>query len=125
MVERLDEVADGKLQRLEQRRHRPLGAGRTELHAGRRSNGKVEIAKAVEINEAFQVTRQFWPRRSMPGVLKNPRSFINSTPHMSFVWGDDNIAFLRKRYEALKASPLFCRHGILQRSGSRSRSGSR
>ncbi|MDR6357634.1 malate dehydrogenase (quinone) [Pseudomonas psychrotolerans] len=26
---------------------------------------------------------------------------------MSFVWGDDNIAFLKKRYEALKASPLF------------------
>ena len=40
-------------------------------------------------------------------MLKNPRSFINSTPHMSFVWGDDNIKFLKKRYEALKASPLF------------------
>src|SRR5450830_804884 len=40
-------------------------------------------------------------------VLKNPRSFINSTPHMSFVWGDDNIKYLKKRYEALQASPLF------------------
>jgi malate dehydrogenase (quinone) len=26
---------------------------------------------------------------------------------MSFVWGDDNIKFLKKRYEALQASPLF------------------
>ncbi|KPY93397.1 putative malate:quinone oxidoreductase, partial [Pseudomonas syringae pv. spinaceae] len=26
---------------------------------------------------------------------------------MSFVWGDDNIRFLKKRYEALQASPLF------------------
>jgi malate dehydrogenase (quinone) len=25
---------------------------------------------------------------------------------MSFVWGDDNIAYLKKRYEALQASPL-------------------
>ncbi len=41
------------------------------------------------------------------GVLKNPRSFINHTPHMSFVWGDENVAYLEKRYEALKASPLF------------------
>ena len=70
-------------------------------------NGNVEIPKAIEINEAFQISRQFWSWQVKNGVLKNPRSFINSTPHMSFVWGDDNIKFLKKRYEALKASPLF------------------
>ncbi|KJZ36931.1 malate dehydrogenase (quinone) [Pseudomonas fluorescens] len=70
-------------------------------------NGKVQIPKAVEINEAFQISRQFWSWQVQQGVLKNPRSFINSTPHMSFVWGDDNIKFLKKRYEALQASPLF------------------
>jgi malate dehydrogenase (quinone) len=71
------------------------------------ANGKVSIPKAVEINEAFQVSRQFWAWQVQQGVLKNPRSFISSTPHMSFVWGDDNIKFLKKRYEALQASPLF------------------
>lgn len=71
------------------------------------SKGNVQINKAVEINEAFQVTRQFMAWQVQKGVLKNPHTFINSTPHMSFVWGDDNITFLRKRYEALKASPLF------------------
>ena len=70
-------------------------------------NGKVSIPKAVEINEAFQISRQFWAWQVQQGVLKNPRSFINSTPHMSFVWGDDNIKFLKKRYEARQASPLF------------------
>ena len=70
-------------------------------------NGRVSIPKAVEINEAFQISRQFWAWQVQQGVLKNPRSFINSTPHMSFVWGDDNIKFLKKRYEALQASPLF------------------
>ena len=70
-------------------------------------NGNVEIPKAIEINEAFQISRQFWSWQVKNGVLKNPRSFINSTPHMSFVWGDDNIKFLKKRYEALQASPLF------------------
>ncbi|CAI8836641.1 malate:quinone oxidoreductase [Pseudomonas sp. IT-P171] len=69
--------------------------------------GNVSIPKAVEINEAFQISRQFWAWQVQQGVLKNPRSFINSTPHMSFVWGDDNIKFLKKRYEALQTSPLF------------------
>ncbi|WP_027926077.1 malate dehydrogenase (quinone) [Pseudomonas sp. URMO17WK12:I12] len=69
--------------------------------------GNVQIPKAVEINEAFQISRQFWSWQVQQGVLKNPHSFINSTPHMSFVWGDDNIKFLKKRYEALQASPLF------------------
>ena len=69
--------------------------------------GNVQIPKAVEINEAFQISRQFWSWQVKNDVLKNPRSFINSTPHMSFVWGDDNIKFLKKRYEALQASPLF------------------
>ena len=70
-------------------------------------NGNVEIPKAIEINEAFQVSRQFWSWQVKNGVLKDPRSFINSTPHMSFVWGDDNVKFLKKRYESLQASPLF------------------
>ncbi|MBS9478872.1 malate dehydrogenase (quinone) [Ancylobacter radicis] len=69
--------------------------------------GQVHIEKAVEINEAFQVTRQFLAHQVGRGVLRNPRSFINSTPHMSFVWGEENIEFLEKRHQALKASPLF------------------
>ncbi|NTJ44620.1 malate dehydrogenase (quinone) [Agrobacterium larrymoorei] len=71
------------------------------------NNGNVHIEKAVEINEGFQITRQFLAHQIDMGVLKDPRSFINSTPHMSFVWGDENTEFLRKRHEALKASPLF------------------
>ena len=71
------------------------------------SKGNVRIEQAIKINEAFQVTRQFLAWQVQRGVLKDPRSFINSTPHMSFVWGEDNIRYLKKRHEALKASPLF------------------
>ena len=70
-------------------------------------DGTVNISKAIEINESFQISRQFWSWQVRQGVLNNPRSFINTTPHMSFVWGDDNIKFLKKRYDALQASPLF------------------
>ncbi|MGF0237517.1 malate dehydrogenase (quinone) [Rhodococcus sp. IEGM1300] len=106
MVERLDGVA------LESSNGwNNAGTGHSALaelnYTPEDENGKVQIPKAVEINEAFQISRQFWAWQVQQGVLKNPRSFINSTPHMSFVWGDDNIKFLKKRYEALQASPLF------------------
>lgn len=71
------------------------------------ADGRVEIKKAIEINEQFQVTRQFMSHQLRTGVLRNPRSFINSTPHMNLVWGDENVAFLQKRHAALLASPLF------------------
>src|SRR5471032_2776904 len=106
MVERLDGVA------LESSNGwNNAGTGHSALaelnYTPEDENGKVQIPKAVEINEAFQISRQFWSWQVQQGVLKNPHSFINSTPHMSFVWGDDNIKFLKKRYEALQRSPLF------------------
>ena len=106
MVERLDGVAEESSNGWNN-----AGTGHSALaelnYTPEDKNGNVEIPKAVEINEAFQISRQFWSWQVQQGVLKNPRSFINTTPHMSFVWGDDNIKFLKKRYEALKASPLF------------------
>ncbi|QHI97692.1 malate dehydrogenase (quinone) [Xylophilus rhododendri] len=106
LVERLDQVAEESSNGWNN-----AGTGHSALaelnYTPEDKNGKVQIAKAIEINEAFQVSRQFWSWQVKNGVLKNPRSFINSTPHMSFVWGDSNIAFLKKRYDALQASPLF------------------
>ncbi|MCS3841604.1 malate dehydrogenase (quinone) [Pseudomonas sp. JAI111] len=106
MVERLDGVAQESSNGWNN-----AGTGHSALaelnYTPEDENGKVQITKAIEINEAFQISRQFWAWQVQQGVLKNPRSFINSTPHMSFVWGDDNIKFLKKRYEALQASPLF------------------
>ena len=105
MVERLDNVAEESSNGWNN-----AGTGHSalaELNYTPEENGKINITKAVEINESFQITRQFLAWQVKNGVLKNPRSFINSTPHMSFVWGDDNIRFLKKRYEALQGSPLF------------------
>ena len=106
MVERLDGVA------LESSNGwNNAGTGHSALaelnYTPEDSKGNVRIDQAIKINEAFQITRQFLAWQVRQGVLKDPRSFINSTPHMSFVWGEDNIRFLKKRHEALKASPLF------------------
>jgi malate dehydrogenase (quinone) len=106
MVERLDAVAEESSNGWNN-----AGTGHSALaelnYTPEDKDGKVQITKAIEINEAFQISRQFWSWQVRNGVLKNPHSFINSTPHMSFVWGDDNVKFLKKRYDALQASPLF------------------
>ena len=106
MVERLDGVA------LESSNGwNNAGTGHSALaemnYTPEKPDGSIDISKAVEINESFQISRQFWSYQVENGVLHNPRSFINSTPHMSFVWGDDNINFLRKRFAALQQSTLF------------------
>ncbi|WP_395823121.1 malate dehydrogenase (quinone) [Collimonas sp.] len=70
-------------------------------------DGSIETKRAVGIAEKFEVSRQFWAHQVKEGRLSQPGNFINSTPHMSFVWGDDNIAFLHKRQQALVKNPLF------------------
>ncbi|MGE8359240.1 malate:quinone oxidoreductase [Pseudomonas sp.] len=71
------------------------------------ADGSIDISKAVAINESFEISKQFWAYQVDQKVLNNPPSFINNVPHMSFVWGDDNVNFLKKRHEALQHSSLF------------------
>ncbi|WP_100811833.1 malate:quinone oxidoreductase [Microbacterium sp. BR1] len=70
-------------------------------------DGSVDAAKAVSINEQFQQSRQFWANLVQRGVLSEPKTFINATPHMTFVRGEKDVEYLRRRYEALKTQPLF------------------
>ena len=70
-------------------------------------DGSIETKRAVGIAEQFEVSRQFWAHQIGRGAMQAPGTFINPTPHMSFVWEDDNIAYLRKRHAALVRNPLF------------------
>ncbi|MDW4571541.1 malate:quinone oxidoreductase [Microbacterium sp. M3] len=70
-------------------------------------DGSVDPAKAISINEQFQQSRQLWSSLVEQGVLDSPSTFINSAPHMTFVRGEKDVAYLKKRYEALKDEPLF------------------
>jgi len=71
------------------------------------ADGTMDISKAVGINEQFEISKQFWSYQVEQKVLNNPSSFINNVPHMSFVWGDKNVEFLKKRHAALQHSSLF------------------
>lgn len=70
-------------------------------------DGSIETSKAIRIAEQFLVSRQFWAYLVEKGYLESPQDFINKVPHMSFVIGEDNVTFLKKRFESLKNSPLF------------------
>ncbi|UWF77111.1 malate:quinone oxidoreductase [Microbacterium sp. EF45047] len=70
-------------------------------------DGSLDPAKAISINEQFQQSRQFWASLVERGVLREPATFINSTPHMTFVRGEKDVAYLKARYEILKDQPLF------------------
>ncbi|UVJ38170.1 malate:quinone oxidoreductase [Arthrobacter sp. CJ23] len=70
-------------------------------------DGSVDPAKALHINEQFQLSRQFWSHLVDNQLIGSPKGFINTVPHMSFVLGDDHSNFLKKRFEALKPHALF------------------
>jgi malate dehydrogenase (quinone) len=72
-----------------------------------RPDGSVDISKAITINEQFQVSMQFWSYLVNRKLVQNPEEFIMALPHMSFVQGEQNVAFLKKRFEALTNNPLF------------------
>ncbi|HTJ10819.1 MAG TPA: malate dehydrogenase (quinone) [Dinghuibacter sp.] len=74
------------------------------------AQGNVEIAKALDINTEFDLSRQLWSYLVKKGAIKDPKEFIHAVPHHSFVWGDDNVAFLKKRHAALSANHLY--HGM-------------
>ena len=50
---------------------------------------------------------RFWAFLTQHEFVELPNTFIRSIPHMSFVWGDDNVEFLKKRYEAMQKNVLF------------------
>lgn len=71
------------------------------------TDGTIDINRALAINASFEVSLQFWSYLVENSTLPAAKNFINPTPHLSFVWGDEDVAFLRKRYDLLKTHHLF------------------
>jgi len=70
-------------------------------------DGSISPNKAISIAESFEVSRQFWAYLVQQNKVSSPENFIKSIPHLSFVWGEENVAYLKKRFEALQSNPLF------------------
>jgi malate dehydrogenase (quinone) len=71
------------------------------------ADGTIDPKKAISIAESFEVSRQFWAYLVQQKKVSSPENFIKSIPHMSFVWGEKNVAYLKKRFEVLQSNPLF------------------
>ncbi|MEN0645368.1 malate:quinone oxidoreductase [Alkalicoccobacillus gibsonii] len=76
-------------------------------YTSEKPDGTMDISKAININEQFQVSMQFWSYLVSQNRIQNPQEFIKSLPHMSMVQGQANIDFLKKRFKALSDNPLF------------------
>jgi malate dehydrogenase (quinone) len=72
-----------------------------------KKDGSIDVSKALQINESFKVSKQFWSYLVEKGLIKSPRNFISRIPHMSFVKGATDVAYLKKRHEALRSNHLF------------------
>ncbi len=106
MVEQLPEVA---LESSDALNNAGTGhAGYCELnYTPQAEDGSININRALEINAAFEVSLQFWSHLVNTNALPSPNQFINKTPHLSFVWGDKNVTFLKQRVKLLKQHHLF------------------
>ena len=106
MVERLDHVAH---ESTDGWNNAGTGhAGYCELnYTPETDDGDVTIDRALQINAQFEVSLQLWSYLVEQGILPEPSTFINRTPHQSFVWGEKDVAFLKRRYERLSAHHLF------------------
>lgn len=76
-------------------------------YTSEKADGTIDIAKAINVNEQFQQSMQFWSYLVENKLISNPEQFIMPLPHMSMVQGEDNVRYLKKRFEAMKANPLF------------------
>jgi malate dehydrogenase (quinone) len=106
MVERLDQVAQ---ESTDGWNNAGTGhAGYCELnYTPQNPQGDVQIDRALSINAHFEISLQLWSSLLQNGDLPEANQFINTTPHISFVWGEENVAFLKQRFEKLSAHPLF------------------
>ena len=83
-------------------------AGNCEIYfTPQRSDGSVDISRALGVNTEFDISRELWSHLVTTGAIPDARAFLQPCPHMSFVWGEENVAFLSQRYKEMSAHHCF------------------
>jgi malate dehydrogenase (quinone) len=77
-------------------------------------DGSVDTSKAFKIYNAFQKSLQFWSYLVQNQTIITPSEFIKAVPHMSFVKGEDDVNYLKKRFEALKSNIAFSEMSLIE-----------
>ncbi|MBX3161773.1 MAG: malate dehydrogenase (quinone) [Deltaproteobacteria bacterium] len=69
--------------------------------------GEVDCGKALRIAAQFHQSLELWRALVACGDLPETPSFIRQVPHLSFVTGDADVAYLRRRAAHLADARLF------------------
>jgi malate dehydrogenase (quinone) len=72
-----------------------------------KEDGSVDISKAIKIAASFEESKQWWSYLIQQKYISTAQSYISHIPHISFVWGTENVSFLKKRFDALTQHALF------------------
>lgn len=73
----------------------------------RGEDGEVEVSKAIEIFHQFEHSKQFWGHLVREGIVDDPSTFVNAVPHISFVYGQEQVDFLRSRHRQMTRHHFF------------------
>ncbi|MCZ4319160.1 malate dehydrogenase (quinone) [Aequorivita viscosa] len=76
-------------------------------YSPQQKNGNIDVSKAIQICTQFEQSKQFWAYLVENNFIENAKEFIHPVPHHSFVKGEENVAFLRKRYSEMKKHIMF------------------
>jgi malate dehydrogenase (quinone) len=72
-----------------------------------REDGTVDVTKAIEIFEQFEMSKLFWGYALRTGMISGAREFINPVPHISFVETQKQVEYLKARFDGLKKHHFF------------------
>ncbi len=84
-------------------------AGICELSytSDRGADGEVDVTKAIEIFEQFEQSKYFWGYAVRNGMIDDPKKFLNPLPHIAFVYGQEQVDFLKSRHAGMSAHHFF------------------
>lgn len=105
ILERLDKVAAESSDPMNN-----AGTGHSafcELNYTPIKNGKVDISRALAIAHRFEISKQLWAYLKENEYIPYDNPFIHAIPHMSFVLGENNVVFLKKRHQAMTTAAMF------------------
>lgn len=71
------------------------------------ADGGVDCTKAIKIASQFAMSLELWRSLVARGDLPDPSAFVKTVPHISFVSGAEDVAFLRARHAKLVTQPAF------------------
>lgn len=70
-------------------------------------DGEVDVSKAIEIFHQFEHSLQFWGYAARTGMVDSVKDFVNPVPHLSFVYGQEQVDFLRSRHRQMSQHHFF------------------